>query len=775
MSSRSSLVDRVSLVWSIASISSLKRCAVGPALIGAALIALAAPDASAAGPIVIMDEPRAGPSIDARPAWSEPGPRPVRGVHASVDPVGLRALLAGAPVARRDAHLSDYGLLIDLPHPSGDMVPCFVAASPVMEPELAAKFPMMRTYVAQSIDGLATGRIELTQRGLTGMLREPADASGAATGAGGTWMIDTWNSGDPTRVVSYWLRDLAGSNDWTCHTVVDAAQDAKEDEPWNEGSRALQTLRTARLAMACTGEYGVHHSTLQGNPPNVADPLAAIVTVVSRTNVVYEADLAVHFDLVADNDQIVFIDPGADPYPDTCDGLGGSDCSSPILGANTDAINNQIGSSAYDVGHCITRVAGGVASLRSPCGNSKARGVSGIPRGGDADPLSALVVIHELGHQFGANHTFSGTRGRCGNNANLPTAWEAGTGSSPMGYAGGCPVGDAPPSDNIVQFADPYFHHGSVGEMRSFLADEDADCMPATGTANNIPEITFRTPDIEIPPGTPFTLTAAATDADGETLVYSWEQRDSGVRRPLSGDGSEDTGNGALFRIFPPVLDGTRTFPQWSDILSGVPTPGEQLPSVTDATRDFRVYVRDNHPGSGGSVISSTVDLFIPPGTSPFGVVAPSEGTVLAPGSASVSWTVGNTDMAPISCATVTILLSTDDGATWPHTLGTFANSGSASVALPSVGSSEARVRINANGEIFFAVSRPFVIVACAADYSQNGEVDVLDFLDFIDDFGACENQPSPCGGLGDPDLNGDTIVDILDFLDFLDAFGNGC
>ncbi|MBX3316432.1 MAG: hypothetical protein KF902_06155 [Phycisphaeraceae bacterium] len=63
----------------------------------------------------------------------------------------------------------------------------------------------------------------------------------------------------------------------------------------------------------------------------------------------------------------------------------------------------------------------------------------------------------------------------------------------------------------------------------------------------------------------------------------------------------------------------------------------------------------------------------------------------------------------------------------------------------------------------------------CAADYNGSGELDVLDFLDFFDDFGACLNQPAPCGTLGDPDLNGDTIIDILDFLDFLDAFGQGC
>ncbi len=63
----------------------------------------------------------------------------------------------------------------------------------------------------------------------------------------------------------------------------------------------------------------------------------------------------------------------------------------------------------------------------------------------------------------------------------------------------------------------------------------------------------------------------------------------------------------------------------------------------------------------------------------------------------------------------------------------------------------------------------------CAADYNGDTGPDILDFLDFFDDFGSCENQPGPCGSLGNADFNGDTLVDILDFLDFLDAFGTGC
>ena len=63
----------------------------------------------------------------------------------------------------------------------------------------------------------------------------------------------------------------------------------------------------------------------------------------------------------------------------------------------------------------------------------------------------------------------------------------------------------------------------------------------------------------------------------------------------------------------------------------------------------------------------------------------------------------------------------------------------------------------------------------CTANYNRDCLVDILDFLDFFDDFAACDGNAGPCGEVGNADFNGDTFVDILDFLDFFDAFGQGC
>ncbi len=699
------------------------------------------------------------------------GPRPKSGAVFEVDAPALAALLAGAPGWDPAAGLGAGALRLGLPGPDGGLVDCLVAESPVMEPELAGKYPQMRTYLVRTEDGAAAGRVELTPRGLTGMLRSPA----------GVWMIDPWQSADPGHVVSYWLRDLPGSADWSCHTTEGMHGPGTSEDgglAQTRGPDPTQVLRTVRLAMACSGEWGLHQCDVQGHAPNVADPLAAIVTVVARTNVVYEADLGVHFNLVANNDQVVFVDPATDPYPTTCDGTGGADCSSGYLSVNISTLSSVIGNANFDLGHVLTRVYGGVAYLNALCASTKGGGVSGIPRGGDVDPFTALVVIHEVGHQFGATHTFSGTRGRCAGNVTLSSAWEAGSGSSPMAYPGGCPVGDAPPSDNITLFADPYFHHGSLGQMQARLAV--VTCPAQSVTTNHLPQITSVPASTNIPPSTPFVLTATATDSDGETLTYSWEQFDSGAARPLSGTGSEDTGVGALFRVFPPVTTTQRTFPRMADVLSGVPTPGERLPTVANATRRFRVLVRDNHAGVGATATSAFVDLTIPGGTTPFAVSSPTPGQTLHAGSRSVAWSVGGTDLPPISCATVTLRLSLDAGATFPVVLGTFPNTGLATVVLPS-STADARIRVDADGEVFFAMSPAFTLLpGCPSDLDDgsgngvpDGGVDINDLLYFLARYeaGHAAADLDDGSGSGVPDGG----VDINDLLFFLARYEAGC
>jgi hypothetical protein len=720
-----------------------------------------------------------------------PGPQPDRGAIARVNPADLEAVLDAAPDEIVGRRLAEYGSVIELPLPDGTVARFAIADAPVMAPELQERYPWMRSYIVQGIDEpTAQGRLDYTQRGFRAFIR---------TQKGGMF-IEPVAHQDLTHVVSFYLSDLPNANDWTCHTVegeVKAGKHGRAMPPDFASFKPVSgdiepqgttTLRTYRTAIACTGEWGVHHSMLQGRPPNLADPLAAIVTVLNRTNVVYEADLGVRFNLVANNDLVVYFDPTTDPYPDTCDGTGGANCSGPYITPNVSTLGARIGDPNFDIGHLLTRVFGGVAALSSACTSSKAVGISGIPRGGDADPLSALVVVHEFGHQLGALHTFNGTRGRCAGNATLAAAWEPGGGSTPMAYPGACPVGGAAPSDNLVTFADPWFHHGSYREMVSFITGTTGDSCVARVPLDNAPpvvtwpfEVTFA-----IPPRTPFQLSAIATDPDGDALTYSWEQFDTGVQQPLTGPGSEDDGRSPIFRVFPPTTSPTRVFPRMSDILSGVPTPGEQLPSVQPSTRRFRVYVRDNRAGGGAQTVApqaaapagnAFVTLAVPAGPTPFVVTAPAANArVKQLDAVNVAWDVGGTNVAPINVANVALALSADGGRTFPFSLeASTSNDGSQVVQIPAgvsgLGVLDGRIRVDAIDNVFFNVSPRFQIVApCGvADFNWNGQVDFFDYLDFVAAL-ADPTQVNPAA-----DINKDGLVDFFDYLDFVAAFDAGC
>ncbi|HAO28021.1 MAG TPA: hypothetical protein DCQ68_10845, partial [Chryseobacterium indologenes] len=73
--------------------------------------------------------------------------------------------------------------------------------------------------------------------------------------------------------------------------------------------------------------------------------------------------------------------------------------------------------------------------------------------------------------------------------------------------------------------------------------------------------------------------------------------------------------------------------------------------------------------------------------------------------SQTITWDVANTTAAPVSCANVSILLSTDGGLTYPTILvASTPNDGSEAVTIPDISTTQARIMVAGEGNVFFNV-----------------------------------------------------------------------
>ena len=591
----------------------------------------------------------------------------------SLDWVALNNLLAQAPAVRGGAEI-----ILWLPLPNGDYGRFQIYQTSVMHPDLAAKFPEIQTYAAVGIDDpTAYARLDSTPKGFHAMI---------LSGNGRTF-IDPYTDDNTDLYQSYFASDFIPNlpEDFEPDVVVKNPANLIQPEqpPTIDGlvSSGSQ-LRTYRLAMAATGEYTQFHG---GTVPLA---LAEIVTAVNRVAGIYEREVAVTFQLIANNDQIIYTNGATDPYTNSSGGT--------MLGQNQTTLNSVIGSANYDIGHVFSTGGGGIAGLGVVCGSAKAQGVTGLgsPIG---DPFYVDYVAHEIGHQFDGNHTFNGSSGSCaGGNRNGSTAYEPGSGTTIMAYAGICDP------QNVQNNSDDYFHGISFDEIVSFTTSGSGNsCAAVSSTGNTVPTADAGS-SYSIPLNTPFTLTGTGSDPDGTaSLTYNWEEFDLGP----TGSPTSPSGNAAIFRSFSPTTAPARTFPQISDIVNNTQTLGEILPSY-GRTMNFRFTVRDNQAPAGG-VASDDTTVTAVSNTGPFLVTAPNTAVTWTGNTTeTVSWNVAGTDLAPISCANVDIMLSLDGGFTYPTVLEmNTANDGSTNVLVPNLSTSSARVRVACAGNIFFDIS----------------------------------------------------------------------
>ena len=539
-----------------------------------------------------------------------------------------------------------------------------------MDKELNNEYPDLQSYIGVGVDNPVNKiHISLTS----------ADFYGVITGKK-TVYLDAYKRGTPNYIIAYDRKFYSRQqdDDFSCGYQEEESEVQQFGKTINETFNLTDSrMRTYGIAIACTSEYSAYH----GN--TIAGVLAAMNVTITRVNSVFERDLGVRFQIVANNNRLVYINGVnnqglADPY----DNYSGNQ----MLSANTSNITARIGVANYNIGHVFSTGGGGIAGT-NPCNDTtKGRGVTGIVTP-EFDPFDIDYVAHEIGHQFGAGHTYYNA---CFG-AKVGDDFEPGSASTILGYAGICPP-------NVQENSDAYFHARSIEQMTALIVNHT--CEQETVLANQ-PPFANAGANYTIPRNTPFILDgSASSDPNGDVLTYCWEQynnNNGGAQPPTPSNTA-----GPVFRSVMPTTDPTRTFPNLEAIINNVTPTWEVLPNVA-RTMNFRLTVRDNN-----SLVGQTrnANMMVTVNNSgPFVISSPNTGSELwyAGETKTVTWNVNSTNSLS---ANVNIKLSTDGGYTYPITLvSNTPNDGAQNITVPNVVSNRARIKIEAATNIFFDIS----------------------------------------------------------------------
>ncbi len=577
-------------------------------------------------------------------------------------------------------------IIINLPDHKGDLEAFRILEAPVLSRNLSAKFPEIKSYVGFSAgDSGAIVRMSVSPEGVQTMISYRDQAT--------VFMQPLKNDLKNYIVYNRLSKADLPKEEFICSTADELVKDFGSNDIYQRDADD-QILRKFRLAISVNGEYTSFHGG------TIAGALAGINATMTRVNAIYETDMAITFE-VQDFPEIIYIDAGTDPYSNSLSAWNSQ---------LQNTLTSTIGEAAYDIGHMFGGSGGGgnAGCIGCVCvDNSKGSGITspsnGQPQG---DTFDIDYVAHELGHQMGANHTFSHTTESAGVNA------EPGSGSTIMGYAGIT-------NSNVQQNSDGYFHYHSIKQITDNVIVRNCWENNSPVTLSNNPPVSDAGLDHVIPIGTAYVLKGSATDADGaDNLMYCWEQTDSG--QVSSSQFGPTRAVGAMVRSLTPTNSSDRYVPKLSRVISGQltetnPNSGDDWETVSNVSRDlnFALTLRDREPTATGLNGQSSFDLMkitVDAAAGPFVITSQTTNEEWDAGSTkTISWDVAGTDIGNVNTPKVNILLSIDGGLTFPYNLGSdIDNNGSYTFTVPVTGggdTTQARIIVEGKDNIFYSMN----------------------------------------------------------------------
>jgi subtilisin-like proprotein convertase family protein len=570
-------------------------------------------------------------------------------------------------------------IIIRFPNLKGKLERFKIIESSVLHPNLQAKYPEIKSYKGYGIDSpSAYLRFSIS----------PYNGVSAIILGKNQTIIYQPKKDNLNQIVVNNKADLSENNTFVCKKIASYFDDFSKSRASKDADDSIK--RIYKLALSVTGEYA------QANGGTLASVNSSINASLSNINAVFENDFNVSMMLVEDNDNIIYLNPVDDPYTS----LGSYNNQ---LASTLDDVIEEVN---YDIGHLLggiddsngngTGDAGCIGCVCNNGGSFASRNHKGSGFSTSSNPsginFDLDFVAHEMGHQFGATHTWTHD-GNEGTNSQM----EPGGGSTIMGYAG------ITGSTNVQLHSDPYFHAISIEQITTFV--KSTSCATETNTGNTTPTINAGN-DLTLPIGTAFKLVGTGNDADGDVITFCWEQFNEDNAATIYPNPNSTNSNSVLFRSYLPTEDNTRYFPNLSDLRFGVnASQWEKIPNV-NRTADFRLTVRDNKPG-GANNTHDDIRVTFNDAYGPFEITSQNVSETLweSGTNETITWLVNNTNTLP-GAENVNILLSTDGGLTYDIPLASnIPNNGNATIIVPSVPAPHCRLLVEPTDNNFFAIN----------------------------------------------------------------------